>query len=277
MTKLKKIHCRNYTLHLQQTLIMGILNVTPDSFSDGGQFIDEEKAVIHAKKLMTDGADIIDIGGESTRPGSQSLTEEEELDRILPIIKKLVSDLSIPISIDTYKPLVAEECLKVGAHLINDITALKNPQMIDVVAKYNVPVVLMHMQGTPKIMQENPVYKDVVTEVMEFLRSRSSIAQNAGINEIIIDPGIGFGKTVEHNLKILKNLRKFTTLGYPILIGPSRKSFIGAITGLPVTERVEGTLAAVTIAVMNGAQIIRVHDVKECKRALQIIDAIRGS
>ena len=192
------------------------------------------------------------------------------------MVTRLVDEVSVPISIDTYKPLVADVCLKAGAHLINDITGLTNPTMRKIAAEHNVPVVMMHMQGTPKVMQQNPVYQDVLGEIKSFFQKQIVAAQKAGIQQIIIDPGIGFGKTVEHNLQILKHLESFKTLGCPILVGPSRKSFIGTITGLPVNERLEGTIAAVTVAVMNGANIVRVHDVKECRRAIQIVDAIRG-
>jgi dihydropteroate synthase len=277
MLKISPIVCKNYTLRFEKTLIMGILNVTPDSFSDGGLFSNIDTAVAHGKKMVSDGADIIDVGGESSRPGSAPLSETEELDRILPVVTRLLDEVSVPISIDTYKPLVADACLKAGAHLINDITGLTNPEMRKLAVKHNVPVVLMHMQGTPKIMQQNPIYQDLLGEITAFFQKQIVTARNAGIQHIIIDPGIGFGKTVEHNLQILKHLGEFKGLGCPILIGPSRKSFIGTITGLPVKERLEGTLAAVTIAIMNGANIVRVHDVKECKRAIQVVDAIQGA
>ncbi len=276
MALLAPIVCKEYTLHFEKTLIMGILNVTPDSFSDGGLFNNLDGAIAHAKKMVSDGADLIDVGGESSRPGSEPLSEKEELARILPIVRRLVDELSVPISIDTYKPAVAETCLQAGAHLINDITGLTNPTMRTIAADHNVPVVMMHMLGTPKNMQQNPVYQDAIEDIKSFFQRQIAAAKKTGIQQIIIDPGIGFGKTVEHNLQILKHLETFKTLGCPILTGPSRKSFIGTITGLPVNNRLAGTIAAVTVAVMNGASIVRVHDVKECKQALQIIDAIRG-
>jgi dihydropteroate synthase len=276
MSPLAPIVCKEYTLRFEKTLIMGILNVTPDSFSDGGLFNDVDTAVAHVKKMISDGADLIDVGGESSRPGSEPLSEKEELTRILPVVTRLVNDVSVPISIDTYKPLVADTCLKAGAHLINDITGLTNPNMRRVASKNNVPVILMHMLGTPKIMQQKPVYQDLLGELIAFFQKQIALAHKTGIQQIIIDPGIGFGKTVEHNLQILKHLEIFKTLGCPLLVGPSRKSFIGTITGLPVNERLEGTIAAVTVAVMNGANIVRVHDVKECRRAIQVVDAIRG-
>jgi len=277
MPKLSPIVCKNYTLRFEKTLIMGILNITPDSFSDGGLFNEVDTAVAYGEKMASDGADLIDVGGESSRPGAAPLSEKEELTRILPVITQLLHEVSIPISIDTYKPLVADACLKAGAHLINDITGLTNPEMRKVAAKYKVPVVLMHMRGTPKTMQQNPTYQDILGEITAFFREQIAAANKTGIQHIIIDPGIGFGKTVEHNLQILKHLDVFKTLGCPILVGPSRKSFIGTITGLSVKERLEGTLAAVTIAIMNGANIVRIHDVKECKRAIQVVDAIQGA
>jgi dihydropteroate synthase len=256
---------------------MGILNVTPDSFSDGGLFIDTENAIAHAKQMVRDGADIVDVGGESTRPGSAPLTAKEEIHRVLPVVTRLTRELPIPISIDTYKPLVAKACLKAGAHLINDITGLVNPDMITLAADNNTPVIIMHMKGTPKNMQENPTYLDVIGEISTFFHERITIARKAGIQDIIIDPGIGFGKTLEHNLLILKHLDRFISLGCPLLVGPSRKSFIGMITGLPAQDRLEGTIAAITVAIMNGAHIVRVHDVCQCKRAIQVVDAIRGA
>ncbi len=276
MSPLTPITCKQHTLRFEKTLIMGILNVTPDSFSDGGLFNNRDAAVAHAKKMVSDGADLIDVGGESSRPGSEPLSEKEELARILPVVIRLVDEVSVPISIDTYKPVVADACLKAGAHLINDITGLTNPKMRTIAAENNAPVVMMHMQGTPKAMQQKPVYQDIIGEIKAFFQRQIIAAQKAGVRQIIIDPGIGFGKTVEHNLQILKHLDAFKTLGCPLLVGPSRKSFIGTITGLPVNERLEGTIAAVTVAVMNGAQIVRIHDVKECRRAIQVVDAIRG-
>jgi dihydropteroate synthase len=276
MSPLAPITCKQYTLRFEKTLIMGILNVTPDSFSDGGLFNNLDAAITHAKKMVSDGADLIDVGGESSRPGSEPLSEKEELARILPVVTRLVKEVSVPISIDTYKPFVADTCLKAGAHLINDITGLTNLAMRNVAAEHNVPVVMMHMLGTPKIMQQKPVYQDVLGEIKAFFQRQIIAAQKAGVRQIIIDPGIGFGKTVEHNLQILRHLDTFKDLGCPLLVGPSRKSFIGTITDLPVNERLDGTIAAVTIAVMNGAHIVRVHDVKECRRAMQVVDAIRG-
>lgn len=271
---MKEIKCGNHTLNFDRTLIMGVLNATPDSFSDGGLFIDADEAVEHARQMIGDGADIIDIGGESTRPGSEPISDEEELARVEPIIKKL-AEADVPLSIDTYKPFVARKCIEIGAHIINDITGLKNQAMIGLASELKVPVVVMHMKGEPKNMQQNPYYGDVVKEIKDFLRDKILKAKNAGIKDIIVDPGIGFGKTTEHNLQILRRLNEFSELGCPIMVGPSRKSFIGNITGLKVDERLEGTLASAAIAAMNGANIVRAHDVKACKRAVQIADAIK--
>ena len=273
---MKEMKCGNHILKFDRTLVMGVLNVTPDSFSDGGLFVDAGKAVEHAKQMIEDGADIIDIGGESTRPGSEPVSDEEEFARVGPIMQKLAK-LDVPLSIDTYKPFVARKCVEVGAGIINDITGLGNQEMTDLASELKVPVVVMHMKGEPRNMQQNPVYKDAVKEIKDFLRERILKAKSAGIDDIIIDPGIGFGKTTEHNLQILKRLDEFKELKCPILVGPSRKSFIGNVAGLKVNERLEGTLASVAIAVMNGANIVRAHDVKECKKAVQIADAIKGA
>ncbi len=262
----------------KRTLIMGILNVTPDSFSDGGRFFKLTNAVAHAKKMAADGADMIDIGGESTRPGSQPVPLDEELRRVIPVIKAIRQELDVPISIDSYKAEVAEQALEAGANLVNDISALRfDERMKEVVAKYEVPVVLMHMRGTPQTMQQNPTYEDVVKDIIAFLRERIEAATAAGIarENIIIDPGIGFGKLGWHNLEILKRLAEFRALGRPILVGTSRKAFIGQILKTDVNERLEGTLASVVISVMNGADIVRVHDVKAVKRAVEIADAVR--
>lgn len=260
-----------------RTHLMGILNVTPDSFSDGGKFFKVEEAVGRGIKMAEEGADIIDIGGESTRPGSDPITIEEELSRVIPVIEALLKEIDIPISIDTYKSEVAKRALEAGAEMINDISALRfDPKMKEVAKEYQVPIVLMHIKGTPKNMQENPYYEDVFTEITEYLKQSIEIAEKAGIDreKIIIDPGIGFGKRLEDNLNILKNLKKFSILNCPIMIGPSRKSFIGKILDLPVEERLEGSLAALAVSIMNGANIVRVHDVKESKRVVGLVDAI---
>lgn len=258
------------------THVMGILNVTPDSFSDGGRYLDVEHAIIHGQMLAEDGADFIDIGGESTRPGSESVSIEEEIRRVVPVVESLAKIIKIPISIDTCKSDVAEAALQAGAVIVNDISAMTfDPKMASITAKYQAGVVLMHIKGTPKNMQMNPSYKNVTNEVKQFLRGRIKKAVKAGIKQIIIDPGIGFGKTFDHNIQLLKELKSFISLGYPLLVGVSKKSFLGAILNLPPGERVEGTAAAVTASILNGANIIRVHDVKEMKRVAMVSDALK--
>lgn len=268
----------SYRLDLtRRTHIMGILNVTPDSFSDGGLYLNTDKAVERSFEIEKEGADIIDIGGESTRPGALPLSPEEELSRVVPIIEKLKSRLRIPISIDTYKAEVAREAIKAGASIINDISGLRfDPEIASVSAEYDVPVVIMHIKGTPRDMQINPVYQDLIGEIRHFLEEGISIAQKAGVDDdmIIIDPGIGFGKTFEHNLEIINRLDEFRSLGMPILLGPSRKSFIGKILDLPPGDRLEGTAAAVAIGIMKGANIVRVHDVSSIVRVARVVDAI---
>ena len=258
-------------------MVMGILNVTPDSFSDGGRFFDCESAVAHARRMVADGADIIDVGGESSRPGSDTVPGGEELARVLPVVETLSKEIRVPVSIDTYKPKVAEECLGAGATIINDITGLTDRKMAKVAANHGAPAIIMHMKGTPKTMQKEPRYKDVVAEVTGFLKERVLYANDMGVKETIIDPGLGFGKTTEHNLELIRRLHELKTVGRPILVGPSRKSFIGKVTGLPVDARLEGTLSAIAISINNGADIVRVHDVAECRRAADIAYAIRGA
>ena len=261
------------------TLIMGILNLTPDSFSDGGQFSDKNQATDYALKMIDDGADMIDIGGESTRPGAEPVSLDEELKRTIPIIKSIRQRSDCLISIDTYKSSVAEVALDVGADLVNDISGLTfDEKMIDIVVDRKVPVILMHMKGTPRSMQVDPNYDNVIEEICEFFRRKVKSAKNSGIldNMIILDPGIGFGKRLEDNFEIIRELKQICAMGYPILLGPSRKSFIGASLNLPVEERLEGTLASITVGIMNGANIIRVHDVKETLRAVKITEKIMG-
>ncbi|MCX6722093.1 MAG: dihydropteroate synthase [Candidatus Staskawiczbacteria bacterium] len=266
-----------YVLDLKKTLIMGVLNITPDSFSDGGEFLNIGLAIKQAKKMVEEGADIIDIGGESSRPGSNPVFIKEELKRVLPVIKLLAKEIKVPISIDTYKPEVAEICLKAGASIVNDITGLRDKKMVELVAKTKCPVVIMHMKGSPKDMQKNPKYKDVVEDVAKFFKEKISMAKEAGIKNIILDPGIGFGKTVEDNLKLIKGLKIFLKFSCPIMVGSSRKSFIGKInkTDNP-KNRVEGTIASICYSIINGASIVRVHDIKQCKKAVEIIDAIKN-
>lgn len=261
----------------QRTYIMGVLNVTPDSFSDGGLYFDLDRALERAYSMVEAGADIIDVGGESTRPGSDPVPLEEELRRVLPVVERLARELKVPISVDTYKAEVARQALERGATLINDITGLRgDPRMPEVVARFGCPVVVMHIKGTPKNMQENPTYEDVVAEVKEYLLEGIRLAEEAGLprEKIIIDPGIGFGKTVEHNLEILRRLKEFKALGQPLLVGTSRKSFIGKILNLPVNERLLGTAATVALGIAGGADIVRVHDVGEMKQVVQMADAV---
>lgn len=276
-----KLAWLNFVLDFsKKTSVMGILNVTPDSFSDGGTYLNTDKAVERGLRMPEEGADIIDIGGESTRPGSEPVSAEEEIRRAVPVIQALAKKVRIPISIDTYKAEVAKAALDAGASMVNDISGLRlDPDMPKVVAEYDVPVVIMHIKGNPKNMQENPGYAALVPEIIDYLRISIRLALKFGIREdmIIIDPGIGFGKTLEHNLEILNNLDLFTQLQKPLLIGVSRKAFIGNILGgAPVTERTCGTAAAVATAVIKGANIVRVHDVKAMAQVARIADAIKS-
>ena len=274
-----KIDCRGKVLDLgSRAHIMGILNVTPDSFSDGGRYADPEQALAHARDMAAAGADIIDIGGESTRPGAAPLAEKEELRRIIPLIERLASELAVPISVDTYKSSVAKKAIKAGAAIVNDISGLRfSHDMANVVAESGVAVVIMHIKGTPRDMQQSPVYDDVVGEVMAYLEEGIEIALKAGVDreKILIDPGIGFGKTLEHNLIILNRLEEFRALGRPVLLGPSRKKFIGTVLGVPVPEqRVDGTAATVALGIERGARVLRVHDVARMVQVAKMTDAI---
>lgn len=267
----------------RRALVMGVLNVTPDSFSDGGEFADAESAVSRGAAMIDEGADLIDIGGESTRPGAQPVPEAEQIRRLLPVINGIVKNTphrGIVISVDTTRAAVAAAALEGGAKLVNDTSAGRDdPEMFPLVAGQGCPIVLMHMLGTPRTMQQNPVYKDVVQEVREFLAERIRIAAEAGIarEKILIDPGIGFGKTMEHNLELLRRLGETDELKQPMVIGVSRKSFIGTITGEPIaTNRVFGTAAAVGWAVANGAGVVRVHEVKAMKQVVRMVEAIKG-
>jgi dihydropteroate synthase len=261
----------------QKTFIMGILNVTPDSFSDGGLYLDKPRALDRAYQMIEDGADIIDIGGLSTRPGSEPVPVEEELRRTVPVIEALSGEINVPISIDTYRSEVAKEALGAGASMVNDISGLRfDPEMPSVLADAGVPVVLMHIRGTPGDMQKNPVYEALIPEILDYLRESIKMAEDAGIRDIIVDPGIGFGKTFDHNLEIINNLEEFTMLGRPVLVGPSRKAFIGEILdGVSPTERIEGTAAAVCASVLKGANIVRVDDIKEMTKVVRVADAIK--
>ncbi len=257
---------------------MGVLNVTPDSFSDGGTFLDKDRAIAHGLNMARDGADVIDVGGESTRPGAKDVSVQEELDRVIPVIEAIRRKASIPVSIDTRKAEVAEAAIKVGAEIVNDVSGLRyDPGMADVAAKHDATLIVMHMKGTPQDMQKAPRYNDLIDEIKASLQESIGLAKRAGAAEdnIIIDPGIGFGKTVEHNLEILNRLGEFKALGRPICIGTSRKSFIGKMLGREDAESMLlGTIATCVIAIMNGARIIRVHDVSRAREAALIADSV---
>jgi dihydropteroate synthase len=258
---------------------MGILNVTPDSFSDGGQFTSSQQATDFAIKMINEGADIIDIGGESSRPGAKPVPLDEELKRIKPVIKSIREQTDCLISIDTYKASVAEAAIDLGVDIINDITSLSYDQsMANLVSTRKVPIILMHMQGSPQNMQLNPSYNNLINDLIIFFKTKIEIANKAGIldNMIIIDPGIGFGKSVEDNFEIIRELKQIKAMGYPILLGPSRKSFIGEALNLPVKDRLEGTMASITVGIINGANIVRVHDVIETKRTVLILEKLLG-
>lgn len=272
-----KIHGRTFELG-RRTLIMGILNITPDSFSDGGRYAGYEDAVTHALELISRGADILDVGGESTRPGSEPVPLDTELERVIPVIRAVREKSDIPISVDTNKAEVARQAVAAGADIINDISSLQfDPEMPRVVARSGAPLILMHMWGTPRTMQKNPVYSSLLSEIIAFLENRIQFAVNSGVDreQIIIDPGIGFGKTVTHNLSIIRNLEAFSCLGRPILLGVSRKRFIGTVLGRMEGERELGTAVANVYGVAGGAHILRVHDVGFHREAAVMADAIR--
>jgi dihydropteroate synthase len=260
-----------------ETILMGILNVTPDSFSDGGEYFQKERAVERGCEMEAEGAKIIDVGGESSRPGADYVSEEEERRRVIPVIRELRKKVKCFISVDTYKARIAEEAIDNGADIINDISALRfDPEMINVLKRKNVPVVIMHMKGTPKTMQINPYYENVIQEIKDFFRERLDylIKNDIDPERVILDPGIGFGKRQEDNEKIIANLYEFQEFFRPLLLGVSRKSFIGNILNLPPKERVEGSIASGVICILNGAHILRVHDVKEFSRAVKVTDKI---
>ncbi len=272
------LDCAGIQLDLSCPRVMGILNVTPDSFSDGGDFISPELAISHAEQMLRDGADIIDIGGESTRPGAESVSEQEELDRVIPIIEMIANRISVIVSIDTNKPVVMREAVAAGAGLINDVMALQAPGAVAAAKELAVPVCLMHMQGQPRSMQKGPVYTDVVADISDFFKQRVALCVAGGISKdrLILDPGFGFGKTLEHNLELLRRLSEFKQIGLPLLVGISRKSMIGTILDdAMVDERLYGSLAAAVLALEKGAAIIRVHDVKPTVDALKVVDAVR--
>ena len=261
------------------TLIMGILNVTPDSFSDGGMYYDATQAIEFALQMAEEGADIIDVGGESTRPGAKTVELQKECDRILPVIEGIRTKSDILISIDTYKSEVARQSIATGAGMVNDISGMTfDPNMVDIIKESGLPVVIMHIKGTPKNMQKNPYYEDLMQELTEYFEERKKFARAKGIldQQIIFDPGIGFGKRPQDNFQLLRELKKIVDMGFPVLIGPSKKSFIGLTLDLPVDQLLEGTAAAVTTGILKGARIVRVHDVKEMKRVALITDEIRG-
>ena len=257
--------------------VMGIINLSPDSFYAGNRCATVEEAVRHAENMVEEGAHVLDVGAESTRPGSQAIGEETELKRLVPVISALAKRVPVPVSVDTSKPAVADRVLQEGARIINDVAGLNHPEMSRIIARHDAGVVVMHMQGAPETMQDNPQYGDVVEDVLEFLRLSVETAGSAGIapRSIAVDPGIGFGKTLEHNLKLIGSLRRFKVLDKPVLIGVSRKSFIGRILDLDAEERLEGSLAAGVAGVINGADILRVHDVRATVRAVRIAHAIR--
>ena len=274
------LDCAGKVLDLTQPGVMGILNLTLDSFSDGGRFIARDAALKHALKMVEEGAAIIDIGGESTRPGARPVSPEEELQRVIPVIETLAEEVPVPISVDTSKAQVMREAVSAGAGLINDVMALREPGALQAAAEAGVPVCLMHMQGEPRTMQHAPCYEHVVTEVKAFLQGRVEACEEAGIprRQIILDPGFGFGKSLQHNLELLKNLDQFVSLELPLLVGISRKSMIGSLLGeRPVEERLYGSLAAAVMAAMKGGTIIRVHDVRATVDALAVVSAVRST
>jgi len=271
------LDCAGRLLRLDRARIMGVVNVTPDSFSDGGRYLDSDQAVAHGLRLVEEGADLLDVGGESTRPGAAAVSIEEEIARVVPVIEALAKRVTVPIAIDTSKPEVMRAALAAGAGMINDVHALRRDGALEAAAALGMPVCLMHMQGEPGTMQDDPQYLDVVGEVRQFLADRVLACQFAGIDKkrLVIDPGFGFGKTFEHNLALLSNLGQFAGLGVPLLVGLSRKGMIGKLTGRSApAERVHGSVAAAVIAAARGAQILRVHDVAATRDALAVLEAV---
>jgi len=271
------LDCAGKSLDLSVPQVMGIVNVTPDSFSDGGQYFSADKALLQARRLVDEGAAIIDIGGESTRPGSAPVDVEEEIRRVLPAIKAISSELNVVVSIDTMKADVMRAAVNAGAGLINDVNALRSDGALQAAAELNVPVCLMHMQGSPQTMQQSPHYDDVVAEVMTFLQQRILACENAGISreKLILDPGFGFGKRAKHNLRLMKHLQTFLTLDLPLLVGVSRKSIVGEMLNVSVDDRLSGSLALASIAVWQGAKIIRSHDVRETVQAVRLCQYVQ--
>jgi dihydropteroate synthase len=263
---------------------MGVLNVTPDSFSDGGRYMDRSRAVERGLEMVAEGADFIDVGGESTRPrgsaygeGASAVPAEEEIERVVPVVRELAARASVPVSVDTSKPEVAAAVLGAGALIINDVTGFSDPRMPEVIGRAGASAVVMHMRGTPKTMQADTTYADLFGEISEILGRAIALGRRNGVNQIFIDPGIGFGKNTRDNYRLIGGLGRFAGLGAPILVGPSRKAFLGAPLDLPVGERLEGTLAAVTAAILSGAHVVRVHDVRAARRAAAVADAVRAA
>jgi dihydropteroate synthase len=273
------LQCAGRPLNLAGPRVMGILNVTPDSFSDGGDFVSVERALAHAQRMVAEGAAIIDVGGESTRPGASPVPEAVEIDRVVPVIQALVATLEVPISIDTSKPAVMRAAVRAGAGLINDVNALRAPQALEVAAETDLPICLMHMQGAPQTMQQQPQYVDVVAEVIRFLEARVAACEQAGIGRerLVLDPGFGFGKTLAHNLRLLARLDALVELGWPVLVGLSRKSMLGRLTGRAPRERLPAGIAAATMALERGAAIIRTHDVAATQDAVRLFSAVASS
>lgn len=272
-----RLICGKFMLDLSRPRIMGILNVTPDSFSDGGRFFDPARALAHAREMVEEGADLIDVGGESTRPGAEPVPVDEELRRVLPVIEALAGELPVPLSVDTSKPEVMRAAAAAGAGLLNDVYALRRPGALEAAAETGLPVCIMHMQGEPRSMQKHPQYADVVAEVRDFLLARARAAEAAGVarHRLILDPGFGFGKSLEHNLSLLRGLPELAQIGYPVLVGLSRKRMIGALLDeAPVEARRHGSVAAALLAVERGARIVRVHDVKATRDALNVREAV---
>jgi len=271
------LNLRGIELDLFRVRLMGVLNLTPDSFSDGGLYIGADVAINHARQMIAEGVDIVDIGGESTRPGAPQVSVEEEKRRVLPVLEALLP-LGVPISIDTRKPEVAQEALALGAHLLNDISGLRNERMVELCARYKVPAVIMHMSTRdPATMQQHTDYHNVVEEVRDFLCAQANTALSAGVPQVVLDPGFGFGKQLQHNLELVRHLQQIVVLGHPVLLGASRKSSIGKLTGVEVaSERVAGTLAMHLYGVERGASILRVHDVAAHRQALDVWEALRG-
>ena len=272
------LDCAGKHLDLSQPQVMGVLNVTPDSFSDGGRFVARDAALAHARQMFEEGAAVIDVGGESTRPGAAPVSEQEELDRVIPVIEAIAAELPVIISVDTRKPLVMQAAVTAGASMINDVCALREDGALDIAAKLNVPVCLMHMQGEPRTMQAAPHYQDVVAEVKAFLEERVAACKRAGITRerLLLDPGFGFGKGLEHNMQLLKHLDAFQDLDLPLVVGVSRKSLIGAVLNVPAGERLYGSIALAALAVWQGAAIIRAHDVAATVQALKMIAAVKA-